>query len=90
MYLITDGFTETSPYVGIDENWLGGNSGPIGWETFGPMGLMWLYKYYGNVQVLQEAYNATKVSGCSTLRCHSALSSLASLAIFIIQTNPTV
>ena len=40
---------------------LGGGSGPIGWETFEPEGILWLYKYYGNVQIIAESYNYTKV-----------------------------
>ena len=58
----TGGFTETSPYVGISDNGLGDMSGPVGWDTFQPMAIMWLYKYYGNVQIIEEAYNYTKVS----------------------------
>ena len=39
------GFTETAPFVGMADAGLGGGSGPIGWQTFQPAVLLWLYKY---------------------------------------------
>ena len=41
------GFTETAPYVGIADEGLGGQSGPIGWGTAFPQLFMDLNKYYG-------------------------------------------
>ncbi|CAB9517107.1 Alpha-L-rhamnosidase [Seminavis robusta] len=54
-----DGFTETSPYVGIHDNGLGHQTGPIGWQAFQPEALLWLYKYYGDTRTLKESYNHT-------------------------------
>jgi len=54
------GFTETSPYVGIKTNGLGYDTGPIGWETFQPEALLWLYKYYGDTRTMKESYEHTK------------------------------
>ena len=51
------GFTETSPYVGIDDNGLGANSGPIGWDSI-PILVMHLYREYGDISLVQESYNA--------------------------------
>ena len=31
------GFTETAPFVGIDDAGMGGDSGPIGWQSFMPI-----------------------------------------------------
>eukprot|EP01064_Diplonema_japonicum_P008318 TRINITY_DN1579_c1_g1_i5.p1 TRINITY_DN1579_c1_g1~~TRINITY_DN1579_c1_g1_i5.p1 ORF type:complete len:937 (+),score=253.12 TRINITY_DN1579_c1_g1_i5:64-2811(+) len=53
------GFTETAPYVGIHDASLNGTAGPIGWATYQPVLLLWLYKYYGEVRVLNESYAAT-------------------------------
>ncbi len=50
------GFTETSPFVDIDDQGLGGRSGPIGWGTAHPMLVWQLYQYYGNKQILQQQY----------------------------------
>ncbi len=41
------GFTETAPYVGISDEGLGGQSGPIGWGTAFPKLFMDLNKFYG-------------------------------------------
>ncbi|MDF2441219.1 MAG: alpha-L-rhamnosidase, partial [Abditibacteriota bacterium] len=54
------GLTETAPFVGIADEGLGGGSGPIGWGTAFPL-LQWhLYTYYGDRQILEENYEATK------------------------------
>ena len=55
------GFTETAPYVGITDAGLvpGGGTGPIGWETYQPVTQLWLYKYYGDTQIMRESFNAT-------------------------------
>ena len=52
------GFTETAPYVGIADAGLGGDSGPIGWQTYLPVALTWLYKYYSNLGAMEDAYVA--------------------------------
>ncbi len=54
------GFTETSPYVGISDEGLGGQSGPIGWGTAEPLLLCQLRQYYGETRVLEEQYEATR------------------------------
>src|SRR6202000_1555176 len=41
------GFTETSPYVGIHDEGLGGESGPVGWGTAEPLLLWQLRQDYG-------------------------------------------
>ncbi len=41
------GFTETAPYVGIADEGLGGQSGPIGWGTAFPQLFMDLHRFYG-------------------------------------------
>lgn len=54
------GITETAPFVGIVSDGLGGTAGPIGWGTGFPV-LQWqLNQYYGNRQVMEEQYDATK------------------------------
>ena len=52
-------FTETSPFVGIDDAGLGDQSGPIGWDSI-PILIMYLYKEYGDISIVREAYDATK------------------------------
>jgi len=54
------GFTETSPYVEIDDQGLGGNSGPIAWGTAHPMLVRQLYQYYGDKRILEEQYENVK------------------------------
>jgi alpha-L-rhamnosidase len=54
------GFTETAPYVGISDEGLGEQSGPIGWGTAQPLLLAQLRQYYGERQLLEEQYEATK------------------------------
>jgi alpha-L-rhamnosidase len=52
------GVTETAPFVGISDAGLSPGAGPIGWETYLPAGMMWLYKYHGNIRALKNAYPA--------------------------------
>ena len=54
------GFTETSPYVGIHDEGLGGDSGPIGWGTAEPLLLCQLRQYYGEQRPMAAQYAATK------------------------------
>ena len=54
------GFTETSPFVGIASEGLGGNAGPIGWGTAEPLLLCQLRQYYGERRLLEQQYEATK------------------------------
>lgn len=54
------GFTETSPYVGISDEGLGDQSGPIGWGTAQPLLLAQLRQYYGEDRLLRDQYDATK------------------------------
>ena len=54
------GFTETSPYVGIHDDGLGGQSGPIGWGTAEPLLLCQLRQYYGEQRPMVAQYAATK------------------------------
>ena len=44
MTRVTTGFTETAPFVGMGDGGLGPGTGPIGWETFQPIAMLWLYK----------------------------------------------
>ncbi len=54
------GFTETAPFVGIHDEGLGGDSGPVGWATAQPF-LQWeMYQYYGDLRLLAGQYPATK------------------------------
>jgi alpha-L-rhamnosidase len=50
------GFTETAPYVGIDDAGLGGGAGPIGWAAMPVHAAMWAYKYHGNSRAVQDSY----------------------------------
>lgn len=67
------GFTETAPFVGIADQGLGGQSGPIGWGTAQPWLLWQLYQYYGDRRLLEEHYENTKrwlalLESCATNR----------------------
>ncbi|MEN6407816.1 MAG: family 78 glycoside hydrolase catalytic domain [Thermoguttaceae bacterium] len=50
------GITETAPFVGIASEGLGGQSGPIGWQTTYPLLLEKLYQYCGDVRIVREQY----------------------------------
>lgn len=54
------GFTETSPFVGISDQGLGGRSGPVGWGTAQPLLLWQLRQYYGEQRLIEEQYETTK------------------------------
>jgi len=54
------GFTETAPFVGISDEGLGEQSGPIGWGTAQPLLLWQLRQYCGEQRLLEEQYEATK------------------------------
>eukprot|EP01065_Artemidia_motanka_P025898 TRINITY_DN30832_c0_g1_i1.p1 TRINITY_DN30832_c0_g1~~TRINITY_DN30832_c0_g1_i1.p1 ORF type:complete len:944 (+),score=232.22 TRINITY_DN30832_c0_g1_i1:49-2832(+) len=54
------GFTETAPFVGIDDAGLGGGTGSIGWETVQPSMLLWLYRYFGDERSVREHFNASR------------------------------
>lgn len=54
------GFTETSPYVGIHDEGLGDQSGPVGWGTAEPVLLWQLRQYYGDQRPMAAQYAATK------------------------------
>jgi alpha-L-rhamnosidase len=54
------GFTETSPFVGIQTAGLGPGTGPIGWETFQPEAQLWLYKYYGDLKTMRDSFEHTR------------------------------
>ena len=52
------GITETAPFVGIDSEGLGGQSGPIGWQVAYPFLQQKLYQYYGDVRLIRRQYPA--------------------------------
>ena len=54
------GFTETAPFVGISDEGLGEQSGPIGWGTAQPLLLAQLRQYYGEQRLAGQHYAATK------------------------------
>lgn len=54
------GFTETAPFVGISDEGLGEKSGPVGWGTAQPLLLAQLREYYGERQLLEAQYAASK------------------------------
>lgn len=54
------GFTETAPFVGIADESLGGQAGPIGWGSAQPVLLWQLRQYYGDRRLAEEQYPATK------------------------------
>ena len=53
-------FTETAPYVGIAAaNYVEG-AGPIGWGLAHPLLLDQLYRYYGDLQLIENHFEAAK------------------------------
>lgn len=64
------GFTETAPFVGISDEGLGENSGPVGWGTAHPFLLWRLYQHYGDKRLLEENYEAAK-RWLALLRSHA-------------------
>jgi alpha-L-rhamnosidase len=62
--------TETAPFVGIADEGLSPQAGPIGWGTAHPL-LQWqLYQYYGDRGLLEEQYEQTK-AWVEFLRSHA-------------------
>lgn len=57
---LNGGFTETAPFVGISDDGLGEKSGPVGWGTAQPLLLAQLRQYYGERNLLEEQYEASK------------------------------
>ncbi len=54
------GFTETAPFVGIDDFGFGEGSGPLAWGTVHPLLLWQLYQYYGDRLIVEEQYQYAK------------------------------
>jgi alpha-L-rhamnosidase len=53
-------FTETAPYVGISAaNYVEG-AGPIGWGLAHPLLLDQLYRYYGDLRLIEDHYEAAR------------------------------
>jgi alpha-L-rhamnosidase len=52
------GFTETAPYVGIEDRGYGDGTGPIGWGVAHPVLLRDLLVYYGDRDLVEEQYGA--------------------------------
>ncbi len=55
------GLPETAPFVGITNAGLGGQSGPIGWDTVLPVLQAKLYAHYGDQGILKELQSATNL-----------------------------
>ena len=51
-------FTDTAPYIGINDGGYGGRSGGIGWAMGVPVLADLLYSYYGDLATTAEAYPA--------------------------------
>lgn len=56
--LPSGGLTETSPFVGIHDAGLGGQSGPIGWDSFLPLFALQHYLAVSDARVLAQAHAA--------------------------------
>ncbi|MCX8064830.1 MAG: glycoside hydrolase family 78 protein, partial [Candidatus Hydrogenedentes bacterium] len=54
------GFTETAPFVGIDDFGFGDGSGPLAWGSVHPLLLWQLYQYYGDRLIVEEEYEKAK------------------------------
>jgi alpha-L-rhamnosidase len=54
------GMTETAPYVGIADQGLGGDSGPIAWQVAFPFLQQKLYQYCGDRRLIEQQYEATR------------------------------
>eukprot|EP01065_Artemidia_motanka_P014714 TRINITY_DN18553_c0_g1_i1.p1 TRINITY_DN18553_c0_g1~~TRINITY_DN18553_c0_g1_i1.p1 ORF type:complete len:1216 (+),score=314.11 TRINITY_DN18553_c0_g1_i1:67-3714(+) len=54
------GLTETSPDIGLAMGGMGGGSGPIGWQAWGPMAAKWHWQWYGGSRALQSSYGCLK------------------------------
>lgn len=53
------GVTETAPFVGISDAGLGGESGPIGWDSVLLPLQLYLFDYYGDARVMNASYAAS-------------------------------
>jgi alpha-L-rhamnosidase len=53
------GITETAPYVGISDAGMGGESGPIGWDSVVLPLQLYLFDYYGDRRVMEDSYTAS-------------------------------
>ena len=51
-------FTDTAPYIGINDGGYGGRSGGIGWAMGVPVLADLLYRHYGDLSTTAEAYPA--------------------------------
>ena len=58
-------FTETAPFVGISDGGLGGDSGPIGWDSLQPVLQVYLLDYYGPNATIAD--NSDSDSGSDTI-----------------------
>ena len=47
--------TETAPYVGVSDQGLGGDSGPIAWQIAHPVLQDKLWQYYGDRRMIERA-----------------------------------
>jgi alpha-L-rhamnosidase len=54
------GITETAPFVGIDSEGLGGQSGPIGWQITYPFLQAKMVQYYGDLRLIRAQYPTTR------------------------------
>ncbi len=54
------GMTECAPDIGINQRGLTEDTGPVGWTLAHPFVLYQLYKYYGNLDIVQEQYGPLK------------------------------
>lgn len=54
------GFTETAPFVGISDEGLGDQAGPVGWGTAHPLLAWQLYQYYGDRRLMEEQYESVR------------------------------
>lgn len=54
------GLTETAPHAGPAAGGFGERSGPIGWGLAHPLLLRQLYRYYGDLRLIEEQYEVTR------------------------------
>ncbi|HWK07433.1 MAG TPA: family 78 glycoside hydrolase catalytic domain [Puia sp.] len=52
------GITETAPFVGIGDNGIGNNTGPISFQLVFPYVIKQLYDFYGDRRVIEQYYPA--------------------------------
>lgn len=77
------GVTETAPYVGIADEGLGGQTGPIGWASAFPMLITQLNDYYGDKKIAQDLFvdegNWMNFEGLETSKVENGISDHESL-----------